>query len=288
MVSRTKDLEPLGEKSLQALLDPRNLPEHVAIIMDGNGRWAAHRHLPRIAGHRRGIQSVREIVTFSRELGIKTLTLFAFSNENWNRPSAEISQLMMLLERYLKKELKTMTENQIRFRAIGQIEKLPGSVLRMIRSVEEKTAQNEKMTLILALSYGGRSEIVDAVKRVVEEVQQEKLSIKDLDEPVFSRYLHTQEVSDPDLMIRTSGEVRISNFLLWQLAYTELYFTQTYWPDFRRRDFLLALLDYQGRERRFGSVKEQSSRPETIRKGRPSGLSRNSLSGDPPGEEREF
>ncbi|MBI3805832.1 MAG: isoprenyl transferase [Nitrospirae bacterium] len=289
MVSRTKDLEQLGEKSLQALVDHQNLPEHVAIIMDGNGRWAAERYLPRIAGHRRGIQSVREIVTFSREIGIKVLTLFAFSNENWNRPSTEISQLMMLLERYLKQELKTMTENQIRFRAVGQIERLPGSVLRMIRSVEEKTAKHEKMTLILALSYGGRSEIVDAVRRVVEDVQQEKLSMKDLDEQTFSHYLHTQEVPDPDLMIRTSGEVRISNFLLWQLAYTELYFTQTYWPDFRRKDFLLALLDYQARERRFGLVKEQVANPNGAGKGGAPGFSGKSLSGEPTaGEERDF
>jgi undecaprenyl diphosphate synthase len=254
----TKDLENLGEKSLLSLLDRENLPKHVAIIMDGNGRWAAQQHLPRIAGHRKGIQSVREIITFSRELEINTLTLYAFSSENWHRPATEISQLMMLLERYLKKELKTMMTNEIRFRAIGQIERLPESVVRSIRSVEEKTEKNNRMTLVLALSYGGQTEIVDAIKEVVEDLQQEKISIKELDESLFSTYLYTREIPDPDLMIRTSGEVRISNFFLWQLAYTELYFTKTLWPDFKRKDFLLALLDYQSRERRFGLVSERT------------------------------
>lgn len=289
MVSRTKDLENLDEETLGAMIDPQNLPRHVAIIMDGNGRWAAQKNLPRIAGHRRGIQSVREIVTFSRELGIETLTLFAFSNENWQRPSTEISQLMMLLERYLKQELKTMMKNEIRFRTIGQIERLPASVVRMIRSVEEKTEQNKKMTLILALSYGGRAEVVDAVRRIMEEFQKEKISLKDLDEELFSRYLYTQEVPDPDLMIRTSGEVRISNFLLWQLAYTELYFTKTFWPDFRRKDFLLALLDYQGRERRFGLVGEQASNSGSMQNASSPGSSGKRFLEDlNGGEEREF
>lgn len=257
MFSSMKDLENQTEKTLLSLLDREHLPKHVAIIMDGNGRWAANQHLPRIAGHRKGIQSVREIITFSRELEIETLTLYAFSNENWHRPATEISQLMMLLERYLKKELDTMMESEIRFRAIGQIERLPQSVVRHIRSVEEKTEKNGKMTLILALSYGGRTEMIDAVKQVIEDIHQEKISIKDLDESLFSTYLYTQEIADPDLMIRTSGEIRISNFFLWQLAYTELYFTKTLWPDFKRKDFLLALLDYQGRERRFGLVSER-------------------------------
>lgn len=262
-----KDLENSGEESLLAMLDRSNLPKHVAIIMDGNGRWAAQKHLPRIAGHRKGIQSVRETITFSRELGIETLTLYAFSSENWHRPAAEITQLMMLLERYLKKELKTMAANEIRFRAIGQIERLPASVIRSIRSVEEKTEKNRKMTLVLALSYGGQTEIVDGVKQVVEDLQREKISIKDLDEALFSTYLYTRDIPDPDLMIRTSGEVRISNFFLWQLAYTELYFTKTLWPDFKRKNFLLALLDYQNRERRFGLV----SGGADDRSGRPSG-----------------
>lgn len=266
-----KDVEHSGEKSLLSILDRGNLPKHVAIIMDGNGRWAAQQHLPRIAGHRKGIQSVREMITFSRELGIETLTLYAFSNENWHRPATEITQLMMLLERYLKKELKTMMANEIRFRAVGQIERLPESVIRWIRSVEEKTEKNKKMTLVLALSYGGRTEIVDAIKQVVEDLRQEKISIKDLDENVLSNYLYTRGIPDPDLMIRTSGEVRISNFFLWQLAYTELYFTKTLWPDFKRKDFLLALLDYQGRERRFGLVSDGTppGRPEKLHHAEP-------------------
>ncbi len=242
------------EEALLEQIDRENLPKHVAIIMDGNGRWAAQRHLPRIAGHREGIKSVREIVTVSRKLGIKALTLYAFSNENWNRPMKEITQLMILLERFLNKELKTMMENGIRFRAIGQIDRLQDSVAKLIHSVEDKTKDNNRMTLILALSYGGRTEILDAIKKACTDIQKEKLSIKDLDEKSFSQYLYTKDIPDPDLMIRTSGEVRVSNFLLWQVAYTELYFTKTPWPDFRKRDFLQAICDYQGRERRFGLV----------------------------------
>ncbi|MFQ5779409.1 MAG: isoprenyl transferase [Nitrospiria bacterium] len=249
-------LEDFGEKSLLAMLEAKNLPRHVAVIMDGNGRWAAQQRLPRIEGHRKGIEAVRDVITLSRELGISILTLYAFSNENWNRPAPEINQLMMLLKRYLNKEVKTMMANGIRFRAIGQIDRLQDSVVQLIHSVEEKTKGNKMMTLVLALSYGGRTEIVDAVKGVAEALHHEKISVKDLDETLFSRYLYTRDIPDPDLMIRTSGEIRISNFFLWQLAYTELYFTKTLWPDFKRRDFLLALLDYQRRERRFGLVSE--------------------------------
>ncbi len=238
----------------QSQVDLENLPKHVAIIMDGNGRWAAQRHLPRIAGHREGIKSVQEIVTFARKIGIKTLTLYAFSNENWHRPAKEITQLMVLLERYLNKELKTMMENGIRLRAIGQIDRLQKSVAKLVHKVEEETKNNHEMDLVLALSYGGRAEIVDAIKKVYQDLRDETLSIKDLDEKHFSNYLYTEDISDPDLMIRTSGEVRVSNFLLWQVAYTELYFTKTLWPDFREADFLKALHEYQGRERRFGLV----------------------------------
>ncbi|MFQ5598104.1 MAG: isoprenyl transferase [Nitrospiria bacterium] len=243
-------------------LDAKNLPKHVAIIMDGNGRWAAQRRLSRIYGHRQGIRSVREIITLARKIGIETLTLYAFSNENWNRPVKEINQLMILLEQYLNKELKTMMENGIRFQAIGQIDRLQSSVAKLIHSVEKKTKKNTEMTLVLALSYGGRTEIVDAAKRAFEEIRQEKLSLKDLDEDRFSTYLYSSDIPDPDLMIRTSGEVRISNFFLWQVAYTELYFTKTLWPDFRKKDFLLALLDYQGRERRFGLISEGATRTD--------------------------
>ncbi len=247
------------EAELLAKIDLSKLPKHVAIIMDGNGRWASKRHLPRISGHQRGIRSVREIITFAREIGVKHLTLYAFSNENWSRPIKEVSRLMILLENYLIRELDTMMSNGIRFRAIGQIDRLQSSVSKLIQSVEEKTKQNDKMTLVLALSYGGRTEIVDAVKKVAEAIQKEQISLKDLDETLFSTYLYTDDLPDPDLMIRTSGEIRISNFFLWQVAYTELYFTKTLWPDFRKRDFLLALLDYQGRERRFGLVSGKSS-----------------------------
>jgi len=246
-----------GEMDLSALeaeVDRGKLPRHVAIIMDGNGRWAARRHLPRIAGHQRGISSVREVVTQAREIGIEALTLYAFSNENWRRPDKEITQLMILLETYLNKELNTMMDHEIRFRAVGQIDRLQASVSQLVKSVEQKTKQNKKMTLVLALSYGGRAEIVGALKKTLKDIQAEKISIKDLDEALFERYLDTDGIPDPDLMIRTSGEIRISNFFLWQLAYTELYFTKTLWPDFRRADFLKALLDYQGRERRFGHI----------------------------------
>ncbi len=249
-----KQNNPDKERTLLEQLDRNNLPEHVAIIMDGNGRWAAQRHLPRIAGHRKGIDSVREIITFSRKIGIKTLTLYAFSNENWNRPAKEITQLMVLLELYLKKELSTMMENGIRFRAVGQINRLQDSVSSLIHSIEDQTKKNNEMILVLALSYGGRTEIVDAIKDTLKDLQQERISLKDLDEALFSTYLYTEDISDPDLMIRTSGEIRISNFFLWQLAYTELYFTTTLWPDFKKEDFLVALLDYQSRERRFGLV----------------------------------
>jgi undecaprenyl diphosphate synthase len=245
------------EKSILTELDLKNLPQHVAVIMDGNGRWAARKRLPRIEGHRRGIQAVREVITLARELEIKILTLYAFSNENWSRPAPEINQLMTLLKRYLLKEVETMMSNEIRFRAVGQIDRLPGAVFDLIQTVEEKTRDNKKMTLVLALSYGGRTEIVDTVKRLAEDLRTEKISVKDLDETLFSEYLYTGDIPDPDLMIRTSGEVRISNFFLWQLAYTELYFTRVLWPDFKREDFLLALLDYQQRERRFGLVSER-------------------------------
>lgn len=249
------------EAELLSRLDPDKLPKHVAIIMDGNGRWAAQRHLPRISGHQRGIRSVREIITFAREIGVKHLCLYAFSNENWNRPLKEVTRLMILLERYLIKELDTMMSNGIRFRAIGQIDRLQNSVSDLIKTVEEKTRHNTQMTLVLALSYGGRTEIVDAVKKIAVAIQDEQISVKDLDESLFSSYLYTHDLPDPDLMIRTSGEIRISNFFLWQVAYTELYFTKTLWPDFKKRDFLLALLDYQVRERRFGSVpKKQNER----------------------------
>jgi undecaprenyl diphosphate synthase len=244
----------LDEAGLAALLDRRRLPRHIAIILDGNGRWAATYDLPRILGHRQGAKSVREIVVLSRELGIEVLSLYAFSSENWNRPKGEVTQLMVLLSRYLKNELRTMMKNGVRLRTVGQIERLPAPVVRLIRDVEAQTAENQNMTLVLALSYSGRAEIVDAAKRLAEGVAKGEIALEEISEAQFTDYLYAPDLPDPDLLIRTSGEVRVSNFFLWQMAYTEFYFTETLWPNFGRRDFLAALLDYQGRERRFGRV----------------------------------
>ena len=249
--------EKLSEQQLIALVDKSRLPQHVAIIMDGNGRWAEMRGLPRIAGHWEGIQSVREVVTASRDLGLHALTIYAFSQENWQRPQEEISELMTLLSKYLIKELPTMMKNGIRFLTIGRIERLPRSIIGQITKTEAATQKNDKMVLAVALSYSGRSEIVDAVRKILEDCQQGNLKADEVDETCFERYLSTSGLPDPDLMIRTSGETRISNFLLWQAAYTELYFTRTLWPDFRKIDFLQALLDFQHRERRFGLVQDQ-------------------------------
>jgi undecaprenyl diphosphate synthase len=242
------------EAELRKQLDFARLPRHVAIILDGNGRWAATRFLPRIFGHRQGAKAVREVVTLSRELGIETLSLYAFSNENWKRPKDEVTALMELLKKYLHGEIATMMENKVRFRAIGQIDRLPAGVVQLIRSVEAQTADHRGMTLLLALSYGGRAEIVDATRRIAEAVRKGEIQADQIDEALFSAHLYAPDLPDPDLLIRTSGEVRISNFFLWEAAYTELYFTETLWPNFGRCDFLTALLDYQKRERRFGHV----------------------------------
>jgi len=238
-------------------LNPDKLPQHVAIIMDGNGRWAKKRGLTRIVGHRKGIESVRDIVRTSRELGIKWLTLYAFSEENWIRPKYEINALMKLLTRYLKIELKEMLDNGIRLLSIGQTEKLPPEVQGTLWRTIEKTAHNKEMTLILALSYGGRQEIVWAVKNMLKDIEKGILNVKQITEERLSNYLYTSNIPDPDLIIRTSGEYRISNFLLWQIAYTEIFTTPTLWPDFHRERYLEALLDYQKRERRFGSTGKQ-------------------------------
>ena len=244
----------LSDTELTAKLDPDLLPKHVAIIMDGNGRWAEARSLPRIAGHREGIKSVRETISLCLELGIQALTIYAFSQENWNRPTTEIDGLMGLLEYYLSTERNKLIEQGVRFRTIGRTESLPTSALQWVRAAEQETAHLEKLQLTVALSYGGRSEIVDAVRGLVRDAQDGKFQAEDIDEAQIQQYLYTHDLPDPDLLIRTSGETRISNFLLWQLAYTELYFTPTLWPDFRRRELLLALLEFQRRERRFGRV----------------------------------
>ncbi|MCP9446610.1 MAG: isoprenyl transferase [Nitrospira sp.] len=246
--------DQLSESELAAKLDPELLPKHVAVIMDGNGRWAELRGLPRIEGHREGINSVREMISLCLELGIQALTIYAFSQENWNRPRQEINALMSLLEHYLSTERTGLIEQHVRFRAIGRLELLPPSARHWIHRTEQETAHLNKMTLTVALSYGGRSEIVDAVRGLLADAQAGAIEGEQIDETLFQQYLYTHPLPDPDLLIRTSGETRISNFLLWQLAYTELCFTPTLWPDFRRREFLLALLEYQKRERRFGRV----------------------------------
>lgn len=249
----------LSEDELLALLDPELLPRHIAIIMDGNGRWAELRGLPRIAGHAEGIKSVREIITLCRDLDIGALTIYAFSQENWKRPANEINALMMLLENYLQTEMNELIRKGARFQAIGRVDTLPSGALNWVRRVERETAHLDKLRLNVALSYGGRSEIVDAVRRLAEDIQAGTLQPDSIDEAFLEGYLSTHGLPDPDLLIRTSGETRISNFLLWQLAYTEMFFTPTLWPDFRRREALLALLDYQKRERRFGQVPDAVS-----------------------------
>jgi len=243
-------------------LNPDKLPQHVAIIMDGNGRWAKRRGLTRIVGHQKGIESVRDVVKISRELGIKWLTLYAFSEENWKRPQYEIKALMNLLTRYLTTELKEMLDKRIRLLSIGQIEKLPPEVQRVLWQTIEKTAHNQEMNLTLALSYGGRQEIVWAVKNMLKDIEKATLNIKQITEERLSHYLYTSHIPDPDLLIRTSGEYRISNFLLWQIAYTEIFISPILWPDFHRERYLEALLDYQKRERRFGSTGEQITLPK--------------------------
>lgn len=242
--------------SIHELIKER-LPQHIAIIMDGNGRWAEKKFLGRINGHRKGIEVVKDIVEFCRELGIGYLTLYTFSKENWNRPAQEVNALMELLEQHLKNELLKLVKNGIRFKAIGNIGELPESIQNIIKEVEAKTKDNKGMVLNLALSYGGRTEIVEAAKKVALEARRGALDIADITEETFARYLYTDGIPDPDLLIRTSGEFRISNFLLWQLAYTEIYVTDVLWPDFNRQHLIEALLDFQNRERRFGLTGKQ-------------------------------
>ncbi len=226
------------------------IPHHVGIIMDGNGRWAEMRGLPRIEGHRRGAERSKEIIECAAELGLRSLTLYAFSTENWQRPSAEVATLMKLLEWYLQKELDRLMKDGIVFRAIGELWRLPEHIQGVIRNAVEKTSSNNGMVLVTALSYSGRNEIVRAVRKILRS----GIVADALTEEVFSSFLDTAGIPPPDLIIRTSGEKRISNFLLWQAAYAELYFTETLWPDFSKDEFLLAIQDYQQRERRFGAI----------------------------------
>jgi len=238
-------------------IDKEKLPRHIAIIMDGNGRWAKKKNLNRISGHIKGVDAVREVVTSCRELGIKVLTLYAFSKENWQRPRDEVAALMGLLKEYLLKEREEMLKNNIRLSAIGRLEDLPADVLTTLRETIKETEKCDGMTLNLALSYGGRSEILHAVREIISDLKKGTIKEEEIDLSSFSRYLWTRELPDPDLLIRTSGEFRISNFLLYQIAYTELYLTETLWPDFNREELLKAIADYQLRERRFGLTSEQ-------------------------------
>ena len=230
------------------------LPAHVAIIMDGNGRWAKQRHLPRVEGHRNGVESVRAVVRSAGEVGIKYLTLYAFSVENWNRPKDEVDTLMKYLARFLKGEIGELNRNNVRLEVIGQIYRLPEFVQEQLKKTQDALAKNNGLTLILALSYGGRTEIVEAVRGIAAKVKQGRLEPAEINEKVFAEHLYTRHWPDPDLLIRTSGELRVSNFLLWQISYSELVVTPTLWPDFRRSQFFEALEEYTRRHRRFGSV----------------------------------
>ena len=242
------------EAALLEQIDPKRLPEHVAIIMDGNGRWAQKRHLPRIAGHRMGVKVARQMIETCARLKIPALTLYAFSLENWRRPQAEVEFLMRLLREYLKKEMPSIHKNNIRLLIIGRSAQLPDAVQKDIEKAMRLTAQNTGMKLIVALNYGGRAELVDAFNAILDRVRLNGLSAFHADEGTISEHLYTAGLPDPDLLIRTSGEMRVSNFLLWQIAYAELYITEALWPDFSREKLFEALLNFQKRERRYGGL----------------------------------
>lgn len=243
--------------SLKEKINLSNLPKHIAIIMDGNGRWAKQQGAERIFGHENGVRSVRDAVEAAAELGIDYLTLYAFSTENWNRPKEEVMALMQLLVHTISAETKTLNENNIRLQAIGDLKSLPDDCLKELLEAIDKTKTNTRTTLVLALSYSSRWEIVDAMRQIAEKVEKKILSPSSITENTINEHLCTAGMPEPELMIRTSGEHRISNFLLWQLAYAELYFTEKLWPDFRKEDLYEAILDYQNRERRFGKTSEQ-------------------------------
>ena len=230
----------------------KNVPAHVAVIMDGNGRWANQRNLPRIAGHRAGVKSVEEVIKGAKESGVKILTLYAFSTENWKRPKYEVQALFKLLENYIDTQADSLTKNNIKLSVIGRLEGLPDAVRNKLKAIIEKTKDNTALTLNLALNYGARTEIVDAVRAIVSDCASKRIRLEDIDEKIFSNYLYTKDLPDPDLLIRTSGEMRLSNFLLWQLSYSELYISKKLWPDFKKNDFLKAVKEYQSRQRRYG------------------------------------
>ncbi len=259
-LSRVRESLTDEERELLCRINPAKLPQHIAIIMDGNGRWARQRgYLDRIRGHEVGIESVRVAVRACGELGVRALTLYAFSVENWKRPKREIDALMGLLRRFLRDEIPELMENNVRLVASGRLGDLSADVRAELARTMTETQANTGLVLNLALSYGGRSEIVDAVRTIAREIQQGLLQPEEIDEARFAKYLYHPELGDPDLLIRTSGEMRVSNFLLWQIAYTEFYVTPVLWPDFRRSHLYEAILDYQRRERRFGGVKEEST-----------------------------
>jgi undecaprenyl diphosphate synthase len=256
-LSKVRDSLTEEERELLVAIDPAKLPWHVAIIMDGNGRWAKQRgYLDRIRGHEAGIESVRTAVRACGELGLRALTLYAFSVENWKRPKREIDALMSLLKRFLREEIDELNQNNVRLVASGRLQDLGADVLAELQRTMQATERNTGLVLNLALSYGGRAEIVDAVRALVQDVLAGKVNAADISEDLLANYLYHPELGDPDLLIRTSGEMRVSNFLLWQIAYTEFYVTPVLWPDFRRADLYRAILDYQRRERRFGGVSE--------------------------------
>ncbi len=246
-----------ADRKIQEELKKKEIPTHIAIIMDGNGRWAKKRGLPRVAGHREGVKSVRDVVEACAQLGVKYLTLFAFSTENWRRPKQEVDTLMKLLIKTLRTETDKLHKNDIKLMAIGDIGSLPPEVQRELKEAIEKTKNNKRMVLNLALSYSGRWEIIEAVRDIARDVKTGKISVDDINDKLFSSYLKTAGIPDPDLLIRTSGEYRISNFLLWQIAYTEIYICDCLWPEFRRKHLYEAIRDYQRRERRFGMISEQ-------------------------------
>ncbi|HMA61367.1 MAG TPA: isoprenyl transferase [bacterium] len=245
------------EKRRQEIKEQGDIPEHIAIIMDGNGRWARQRNRPRVFGHREGINSVRDITRECGKLGVKVLTLYTFSVENWSRPGKEVTALMNLLVATVNREVKELNKNNVQLSLIGQIEDLPEEPRQALLNGVEKTSNNTGLKLNLALSYGGRQEIIHGVRKLAQRVEEGEISSQEIDEEMLSKALYTAALPDPDLLIRTSGEFRISNFLLWQIAYSEIYITQTFWPDFREMELLEAINDYQRRERRFGKTSEQ-------------------------------
>lgn len=243
--------------TLKAQINPAKVPQHIAIIMDGNGRWAKQKGMPRVLGHRSGVKSVREVTEAAAQIGVKYLTLYAFSTENWNRPPAEVTALMTLLVETIKGEIRDLNKNGIRLQAIGDLDALPSSTRKTLLEGIEQTKDNQRVTLVLALNYSAKWEIIRAAQQLSEQVKRGSMEVTDISESTFEQALSTKGIPDPELMIRTSGETRLSNFLLWQMAYTELYFTPVFWPDFGQDELYKAVLSYQNRERRFGQISEQ-------------------------------